>query len=599
MKNNNLQNYLDYYTKLEAPGFAVLVTGEWGSGKTYQVLNAINKDLQCHVSLFGISDSQEVYSTVFAKMYPGKNLTKKILDLTKDLTSEINGVTFGAGTLAGSILSPLIKHTVDRTKIIIFDDLERCSMPNKDILGVINQYIEHHQCKVIILAHDKQTHNDFIATKEKIIGHTIEVVPQIDEAAKFFFSENYKLNNFNQIKPHIINAFNKTNCKSLRILKYVINDCDRLLSCLEPVHIKNTLAMKALFNFFCIVNIEHKLGNITINDIEEMPEDYLQYSIYIQQEKNDNPEENDLTKKRRIFYQKYDETDLRTKIISTDLLAKIIKTGYYSKKEIIDSINLSQFFIRQHKIPPWRTIINFDHMESVMVKNAISEMFEGFNHFKITDIGEMMHSFSLSYFLSDENEIGITFDELLESQIAYINELLKKELLPPESLYFDPFEDDIYERAYGFSYWTRESYSDYIDQVITHLKKSRRKSKTNKYHSFAIEILSALDNDLEHFKFLLLGNGTAPGLYSNVDVLKTIPPEDFILHWLMLPIESWNKVRMILNARYKGASFNILKNEQLWLNEVCLNLLFEARLHTGLDRTRIERLIPYSALRSF
>ncbi|WP_420169959.1 P-loop NTPase fold protein, partial [Morganella morganii] len=35
--NSNLKNYLDYYTKLENPGYALLITGGWGSGKTYQI----------------------------------------------------------------------------------------------------------------------------------------------------------------------------------------------------------------------------------------------------------------------------------------------------------------------------------------------------------------------------------------------------------------------------------------------------------------------------------------------------------------------------------------------------------------------------------
>ncbi|HDS5236510.1 TPA: hypothetical protein QH061_003321, partial [Klebsiella aerogenes] len=284
MNKNNLELYLDYYLGLDAPGFAVLVTGEWGSGKTFQVMNAIPHELQCHVSLFGISDSQEVYNTVFAKMFPGKNLAKKLLDITKDLSAELNGVTFGAGSLAGNILSPLIKLTVDRNKVIIFDDLERCPMSNKEIFGVINQYIEHHQCKVIILAHDKETHDDFIKTKEKIIGHTIQIEPQIDDAAGVFFSEKFKLNNFHAIKPVIISAFLKSNCKSLRILKYVINDCHRLLECLEPIHLKNIAAMKALFNFFCIVNIEHKMGNISTIDIEQIPQDYIEYAIISQQQ---------------------------------------------------------------------------------------------------------------------------------------------------------------------------------------------------------------------------------------------------------------------------------------------------------------------------
>ncbi|MFB42071.1 hypothetical protein ACLD12_18220, partial [Salmonella sp. 741265143_HSA] len=65
-----------------------------------------------------------------------------------------------------------------------------------------------------------------------------------------------------------------------------------------------------------------------------------------------------------------------------------------------------------------------------------------------------------------------------------------------------------------------------------------------------------------------------------------------------LPVEFWGKVQSILNARYTGVARNVLVNEKQWLQKVTLNLLFEARLHEGLDRIRIERLVPYHALKS-
>lgn len=601
MKKNNFETYLDYYLGLDSPGYAVLVTGEWGSGKTFQVMNAIPTDVQCHVSLFGIVDSQEVYNTVFAKMFPGKNLAKKVIDLTKDISGELNGITMGVGPLAGSILSPLIKLTVDRSKVIIFDDLERCPMSNKEIFGVINQYIEHHQCKVIILAHDKETHDEFIKTKEKIIGHTLQIEPQIDAAAYIFFKDNYKLNNFTAIKPIIIDAFKKTNCKSLRILKYVINDCNRLLECLEPAHLKNTVAMKALFNFFCIVNIEHKLGNITKNDIAEIPQDYIEHAIisHHHEAKANANDVDPLILKRMEFFRKYNDLDLRSDILDCELTSRIISSGEYPRDEITKSIQLSKYFIQQRNNPPWLTIINFDHHESSVVKNAISEMFDNLKNSKITDLGEIIHSFCLSYLLSESGEIQDSFNDLYTFQINYIDNLLQGNLLLPEPLHPDPFGDDIYERAYTYLYWVKDTYSSYIDKIITHIKLCRKLAKTEKYPLYAFQILEALDTDVDHFKNLLLGNASETGLFSNVNIMTSIDPDDFLIHWLTLPVVLWNKVGMILNARYRGAAHNNLANEKQWLQEVSIKLIFEARLHKGLDKTRIERLVPYPALRSF
>ncbi len=599
MNKSNLQSYFDYYFGLETPGFAVLVTGDWGSGKTFQVMNAIPDNLKCHVSLFGISDAQEVYSTVFAKMFPGRSLAKKLLDITKDMSGEINGFTFGAGSLAGNILSPLIKLAVDPAKIIIFDDLERCSMSNKEIFGVINHYIEHHQCKVIILAHDKETHNEFIKTKEKIIGHTIQIEPQTDEAAALFFSKNYKLNNFKVIKPIIIDTFKKTNCKSLRILKHVISDCNRLLECLEPSHLKNTVAMRALFNFFCIANIEYRLGNITTADIVDIPQNHLEFAGVMQRAEVNNNDENEQLNKKKSFYKKYDALDLRSDIIDYEVIASILETGDYPKEEIIKSLGLSKYFIQQRDNPPWLTIINFDSQESIVVSAAINEMFNNLNNLTITDIGEIIHSFCLSYFLSDQGEITTNFDDLFDLQTSYIDNLLQNDLLLPEPLIYDPFSDDIYERAYTHRYWIKDSYRSYADNIIDYIKKSRTMSKVKKYPVYAKEVLQALDTDVDHFKSLLIGRGADVGLYYYVDIMNSIDPDDFLIHWLMLPTELWIKVKLILTARYNGAAHNSLVKEKQWLQTLALNLLFEAKLHNGLDKARIERLVPYRALKSF
>ena len=54
-KPDPLKSYLDYYKDLDRPGYAVLVTGEWGVGKTYQVQKVLAPEEYIYVSLFGLS----------------------------------------------------------------------------------------------------------------------------------------------------------------------------------------------------------------------------------------------------------------------------------------------------------------------------------------------------------------------------------------------------------------------------------------------------------------------------------------------------------------------------------------------------------------
>lgn len=598
MNKTNLESYLNYYQSLKSPGFAVLVVGEWGSGKTHQVLEVIPKDIQCHVSLFGINNPQEVYNTVFAKMYPGKNFAKKLLEMTKDVSFDAGWISSAAGSLIGNTLGPLIKQTVDENKIIIFDDLERCTIPDDDKLGVINQYVEHHKSRVIIIAHDKKTHESFIITKEKIVGHTIKIEPQFDEAAKSFFPRNYNINNYHFIKPLILDAFKKTGCQSLRILKSVISDCNRLLRCLEPVHIKNNLAMQALFNHFCIVSVEFRLGNINASDLKVIPKSNLEYLAF--KSNLDKASEEEKIKKLRVIklISKYDSENIKAPIIRNELIADILETGKYPKKEITGSINISRYFFQNIKNPAWVTIINFDSIDSNVVRSAIKEMFDNFRDFKITEIEDMMHSFCLTYMLSEINEVDMTFDEIYSFQCKYINKLLDKGLLPPEPLLYNPFSDNVYRSAKNYTYWIRDTYREYVDKLIFVIKEKRNQSQKNKRSEYAKEILTALETNVEAFKILMIGDGITPGKYSTIDILTQIQAEDFVLYWLMLPVDSWSKVADILLSRYSNTGLmHLLYGEKQWLREVNVCLAFEAKMNEGIDRSRIERLFPYSVLR--
>ncbi|RCW97060.1 MULTISPECIES: hypothetical protein [Kosakonia] len=599
MNENNLENFLDYYIRLNAPGYAVLITGEWGAGKTYQTLQFIPKEMQCHISLFGISNTSEIYNNVFAKMYPGKNLAKKVVNVTKDVTSEIQGVTFGAGAVIGNLLGAVIKQQVDKSKVIIFDDLERCPLKNEEILGVINQYVEHHQCRVIIIAHDKKIHDDFVQSKEKVIGHTIRITPKIDEAGTYFFQKKYRLNKFNSIKPVILNAFKKTECQSLRILNYIINDCDRLLKCLEPKHIKNTEAMVLLFTNFAIIDTEFRQGNISFSDIENLQNHYFNY-IASQTNKDLQSDRLDEHQKRMaVFFGKYNEFDIATSLINYNLLAKIVDSGDYPINEILQSINFSRFFIAGQKNRPWQIIINFDKMDDAIVNKAIEEAFDQLSHFKIIDLGDLLHTFHLFFMLSDKNAIPHRFDQLVALEKDYIDSLLKKGLLSPSPIIKNVLDEDIYERSHGHMYWSSDSYYSEIDEVIQYLKQKRDDAMLALYPTFADEILNALETNIDKFKHIIIGDSGEQGKYSQIDIFRIIPQEDFLIRWLMLPIEQWDKVRMILNIRYRNAAYNMLQNEKYWLYGLCVSLKLEANMQTGLGRSRIERLVPIAALKAF
>ena len=108
-------------------------------------------------------------------------------------------------------------------------------------MGYINHYVEHQGQKVVILANEeeilaKQQNNDenksdYKRIKEKLIGKTFEVVPDIDGAINHFItlvSDESVKNFYQQNIDEIIECFNCAKKQNLRHLKQALWDFERL-----------------------------------------------------------------------------------------------------------------------------------------------------------------------------------------------------------------------------------------------------------------------------------------------------------------------------------------------------------------------------------
>lgn len=96
--NSHIIEYLDYYCNLpDAPGFAVLLKGKWGSGKTWFIKRYCEslreKKRKClYVSLNGVTSFSEIENAFFQQLFPA--LSSKPI------------------ALAGNILAQIIKGTL-------------------------------------------------------------------------------------------------------------------------------------------------------------------------------------------------------------------------------------------------------------------------------------------------------------------------------------------------------------------------------------------------------------------------------------------------------------------------------------------------------
>ena len=205
----NLIEELKNYCDIDNPVGALMLSGEWGSGKTYFINTQfipLVKDTYVFVcvSLFGI-DSLDKLRVEVKKKWLEKvseldklNGTKvsKITDSCKKIFETIKDVLPENWQKKGEVVSsimdlvnfvPITNRIYEKKVILVFDDLERSNISCTDLLGCINDYCENQSFNTIIVANEEKIKDrlddelSYREIKEKIVQRVIPFVPDYEE----------------------------------------------------------------------------------------------------------------------------------------------------------------------------------------------------------------------------------------------------------------------------------------------------------------------------------------------------------------------------------------------------------------------------------
>lgn len=164
--------------------YAVMIDGEWGSGKTYFVKNELMKEVEDHIknkndedsvkkiiylSLYGMKSiddisKQMVYEAYLSNLNDAKSLAKAGIKFSKILLPTVFDVInnkFGINIDKDKISETICDFASLKNTLLIFDDLERCDCPINEVLGYINSFVEQDHLKVIIVANQKELGKNF------------------------------------------------------------------------------------------------------------------------------------------------------------------------------------------------------------------------------------------------------------------------------------------------------------------------------------------------------------------------------------------------------------------------------------------------------
>ena len=326
-----LESVLDY-VRSDYTDYAIMINGEWGSGKTYFWNNRIKRKIESltlngrryktiYMSLYGISNLEEISKKIFIE-------TTQLMD--KDLrrymqTHEQEGIPEYAKTSIDMANFFGISKSGEKLdydeffsvtdKVLCFDDLERANVDVIDILGYINNFVEHDHMKTIIICNEKELAtkmksenlemktfiatylldkqgdlnnsdlplvekikdriekvfertNDYERIKEKLIGETFEYAPKFDYIINGILMryESYPsfLKFLRENSSYIMATFKRSGTRNLRILKQALNDFKKIYEMTEKLYPNtNRLVMQTMLIFTIAASFEIKAGKIT------------------------------------------------------------------------------------------------------------------------------------------------------------------------------------------------------------------------------------------------------------------------------------------------------------------------------------------------
>ncbi len=333
------------YVRKPYTDYAIMLNGEWGSGKTYFWNNKLRSRLESisvngknyktiYMSLYGINSLEEISKKIFIETNPmiSKSLKKFVDNRQGNLIPEYVKTGLDMANLFGNVNYNSDKLDFSKLfaiddKILCFDDLERANVDVIDILGYINNFVEHDGIKTILICNEKElatkfkntnkefktfiasyildkegelvtkedkklaqdkgtknkplvnvleekissifdTANDYERIKEKLIGETFEYVPEyayILSGMIMKYSYNEELTDFYKRNTHlIISTFKKSNTRNLRILKHSLNDFEKVFNEVKKNYNNvPTDLLKNMLIFTIAVSFEIKAGNVS------------------------------------------------------------------------------------------------------------------------------------------------------------------------------------------------------------------------------------------------------------------------------------------------------------------------------------------------
>ena len=400
-----------------------MVNGE--HGKTHFWNNKVRKKIESmelngkrystiYMSLYGISNLEEISKKIFIEttQLMDKNLRKfmdsnEITTIPEYAKTGIDMANFFGVTQNGDRIDYAKFFSTD-DKVLCFDDLERANVDVIDILGYINNFVEHDHIKTIIICNEKELStklkssnlemktfiatylldkqdelnindkpmvekiqdkiehvfdkaNDYERIKEKLIGETFEYAPKFDyiiNGILMRYENNPDLIRFlRENTGFIISTFNRSGTRNLRILKHALNDFKKIFEMVNNSY-PNTShrIMQTMLIFTIAVSFEIKAGRITKNKFANIKDNEEYKSILVSSRI--------LMDNRQFYIKEFDNNyyyNFKSEYRFFKFIEYYIRTRIFDMKIFKDNMEVIRNTIDTENLPAYKRLLTEEY----------------------------------------------------------------------------------------------------------------------------------------------------------------------------------------------------------------------------------------------
>ena len=546
-----VESILDYI-RSDYTDYAIMINGEWGSGKTYFWNNKIRNKIEnmhingkqyttIYMSLYGISNLEEISKKIFIEttQLMDKNLKKFMNSHNQSTIPEyaktgLDMANFFGVTQNGDRIDYGDFFSTD-DKILCFDDLERANVDVIDILGYINNFVEHDHIKTIIICNEKELSaklkssnlemktfiatylldkegdlskvsdkpivekiqdkieyvfdkaNDYERIKEKLIGETFEYAPEFNyiiNGLLMRYEGNPELIRFLRENTRIIiSTFNKSGTRNLRILKHALNDFKKIYEMVNKNYPNtNYRVLQTMLIFTIAISFEIKAGKVTKDKFVNIADNEEYKSILVSSRV--------LMDNRQFYIKEFDNNyyyNFKSEYKFFKFIEIYIRTRIFDMKVFKANMDVIINTVDTAKLPGYKRLLTEEYWKipDDEFAGVIDEVIDNLKTGKI-NLVDMVKLFGyFSYFIKKDL---IKYD-MKTIKMLFFNGMNAASLT---SKYCDNMQEELDKIAFI-------EHNQDMDEVLKHFEQLNAKLKEKMYEEKADEIFKCIPMRMETF----------------------------------------------------------------------------------------------------